>query len=80
MAYPAGFPPRSVRVRETGIGLRSEARVESVVMASTCSMEVICWQSVAVGLFVSSLYSVLAGVFLAIVKIGEKLNVDLDND
>jgi len=43
-------------------------------------MEVICWQSVAVGLFVSSLYSVLAGVFLAIVKIGEKLNVDLDND
>ena len=38
------------------------------------------WQSLAVGLFISSLYSVLAGIFLAIVKISEKLDVDLDKD
>jgi hypothetical protein len=38
------------------------------------------WQSLAVGLFVSSLYSVLAGIFLAIVKISEKLEVDLDKE
>jgi len=38
------------------------------------------WQSLAVGLFVSSLYSVLAGIFLAIVKKSEKLDVDLEKD
>src|SRR5438876_11540203 len=38
------------------------------------------WQSLAVGIFVSSLYSVLAGILLAIVKISNKLGVDLDTD
>ncbi len=38
------------------------------------------WLSLAVGLFVSSLYSVLAGIFLAIVKKSEKLDVDLEKD
>jgi hypothetical protein len=38
------------------------------------------WQSLAVAFFVSSLFSVLAGMFLAIVKVAEKLDVDLDRD
>jgi hypothetical protein len=38
------------------------------------------WQSLAVGFFVSSLFSVLAGIFLAVVKVAEKLNVNLDED
>jgi hypothetical protein len=38
------------------------------------------WQSLAVAFFVSSLFSVLAGIFLAIGKIAERLDVDLDKD
>ena len=38
------------------------------------------WQSLAVAFFVSALFSVLASIFLAIVKISEKLGVDLDED
>jgi hypothetical protein len=37
-------------------------------------------QSLAVGFFVSSLFSVLAGIFLAVVKVAEKLNINLDEE
>jgi len=38
------------------------------------------WQSLAVGFFVASLYALLAGIFRAVVKIAEKLEVDLHKD
>lgn len=38
------------------------------------------WQSLAVAAFVSASFSVLAGIFLAIVKVAEKLDVDLDKN
>jgi len=38
------------------------------------------WQSLAVGFFVASLYAVLAGIFLTLVKIGEKFGIDLHKD
>jgi hypothetical protein len=38
------------------------------------------WQSLAVGFFVASLYAVLAAIFLSILKIAEKLGIDLDKD
>jgi hypothetical protein len=38
------------------------------------------WQSLAVGFFVASLYAVLAGISLTLVKIAEKLHIDLDKD
>jgi hypothetical protein len=38
------------------------------------------WKSLAVGFFVASLYAVLAGIFLTLVKIAEKLDIDLDRD
>ncbi len=38
------------------------------------------WQSLAVALFVSSLFSVLAGIFLALAKVAKKLDVNLDED
>ena len=38
------------------------------------------WQSLAVGFFVASLYAVLASIFLTVVKIAEKLDIDLDKD
>jgi hypothetical protein len=38
------------------------------------------WQSLAVGFLVASLYAVLAAIFLTLVKIAEKLGIDLDQD
>jgi hypothetical protein len=38
------------------------------------------WQSLAIGSFVSLLFSLLTSIFLAIVKVAEKLDVNLDED